>query len=140
MQYQTATRTGAFATEQNKVLRNTYMMLALTMIPTIIGAFVGMGVLTFSAGLFYAWPVAVVACLLLAAIGAAHAGHDRIPLEGVGTALLILFGNGVVAIRPRVRPGFSGSLRPPAPAPSPRWASPGRSTRRSPRPPRRPAA
>ncbi|MDD5300934.1 MAG: Bax inhibitor-1/YccA family protein [Gallionella sp.] len=43
MQYQTQTATpiGAIATEQNKVLRNTYMMLALTMIPTIIGAFVG---------------------------------------------------------------------------------------------------
>ena len=33
--------TGALATEQNKVLRNTYMMLAMTMIPTIIGAFIG---------------------------------------------------------------------------------------------------
>ncbi|MDO8292662.1 MAG: Bax inhibitor-1/YccA family protein [Gallionella sp.] len=42
MQYQTATQTGTLATEQNKVLRNTYMMLALTMIPTVIGAFVGM--------------------------------------------------------------------------------------------------
>lgn len=34
--------TGSLATEQNKVLRNTYMMLALTMIPTVIGALVGM--------------------------------------------------------------------------------------------------
>jgi modulator of FtsH protease len=44
MQYQTqtATQIGAIATEQNKVLRNTYMMLALTMIPTVIGAMVGM--------------------------------------------------------------------------------------------------
>ncbi len=41
MQYQTITQTGALATEQNKVLRNTYMMLALTMIPTVIGAFIG---------------------------------------------------------------------------------------------------
>ena len=32
---------GAISTEQNKVLRNTYTMLALTMIPTIIGAFIG---------------------------------------------------------------------------------------------------
>ena len=44
MQYQTATPIGALATEQNKVLRNTYMMLALTMIPTVIGAFIGMSV------------------------------------------------------------------------------------------------
>jgi FtsH-binding integral membrane protein len=43
MQYQTRTMTqaGAIATQQNKVLRNTYMMLSLTMIPTVIGAFIG---------------------------------------------------------------------------------------------------
>jgi FtsH-binding integral membrane protein len=41
MQYQTISQTGSVATEQNKVLRNTYMMLALTMIPTIIGAAIG---------------------------------------------------------------------------------------------------
>ncbi|MBI5006026.1 MAG: Bax inhibitor-1/YccA family protein [Nitrosomonadales bacterium] len=43
MQYQTqtATQTPALAAEQNKVLRNTYMMLALTMIPTVIGALIG---------------------------------------------------------------------------------------------------
>ena len=29
---------------QNKVLRNTYMMLGLTMIPTVIGAFIGMSI------------------------------------------------------------------------------------------------
>ncbi|MDO8292711.1 MAG: Bax inhibitor-1/YccA family protein [Gallionella sp.] len=44
MQYQTTTPIGTIATEQNKVLRNTYMMLALTMIPTVIGAFIGMSV------------------------------------------------------------------------------------------------
>ncbi|MGC2459142.1 MAG: Bax inhibitor-1/YccA family protein [Gallionellaceae bacterium] len=45
MQYEyiPATQSGSLALEQNKVLRNTYMMLALTMIPTVIGAFVGMG-------------------------------------------------------------------------------------------------
>ena len=36
-----ATSLGSIATEQNKVLRNTYMMLAMTMIPTVIGAFIG---------------------------------------------------------------------------------------------------
>ncbi|MFA6201683.1 MAG: Bax inhibitor-1/YccA family protein [Gallionella sp.] len=43
MQYQNqfATTTDVIVTEQNKVLRNTYMMLALTMIPTLIGAFIG---------------------------------------------------------------------------------------------------
>ncbi len=43
-QNQIATPSGALATEQNKVLRNTYMMLALTMIPTVIGAFIGLSV------------------------------------------------------------------------------------------------
>jgi modulator of FtsH protease len=42
MQFPTLTQTGAIGLEQNKVLRNTYMMLALTMIPTIIGAFAGL--------------------------------------------------------------------------------------------------
>ena len=42
MQTQTITQVGTIATAQNKVLRNTYMMLALTMIPTVIGAMVGM--------------------------------------------------------------------------------------------------
>jgi modulator of FtsH protease len=44
MQYQTATQIGTLSVEQNKVLRNTYMMLALTMIPTVIGALVGMSI------------------------------------------------------------------------------------------------
>jgi len=42
MQIQTVGQVGTLAAEQNKVLRNTYMMLALTMIPTVVGAFVGM--------------------------------------------------------------------------------------------------
>ena len=41
MQYQTVTQAGTLAATQNKVLRNTYMMLALTMIPTVVGAFIG---------------------------------------------------------------------------------------------------
>ena len=42
MQYEyIPARTGSLGVEQNKVLRNTYMMLAMTMIPTIIGAAMG---------------------------------------------------------------------------------------------------
>lgn len=44
MEFQTISQSGTLALEQNKVLRNTYMMLALTMIPTIIGAFIGLSV------------------------------------------------------------------------------------------------
>ncbi len=42
MQYQNQYTSTVFAADQNKVLRNTYAMLALTMIPTVIGAFIGM--------------------------------------------------------------------------------------------------
>lgn len=41
-QFIPAAQIGAVSTAQNKVLRNTYMMLSLTMIPTVIGAFLGM--------------------------------------------------------------------------------------------------
>lgn len=44
MQYQNAASIGGLVADQNKVLRNTYMMLALTMIPTVIGAFIGMSI------------------------------------------------------------------------------------------------
>ncbi|CAH1074693.1 Bax inhibitor-1/YccA family protein [Candidatus Nitrotoga sp. 1052] len=42
MQYQTISQPGTLGLVQNKVLRNTYMMLALTMVPTIMGAFIGL--------------------------------------------------------------------------------------------------
>ena len=41
-EYQPTTQIGTAVATQNKVLRNTYMMLALTMIPTVIGALFGM--------------------------------------------------------------------------------------------------
>ena len=41
MQIQNISQVGTFSAEQNQVLRNTYMMLALTMIPTVVGAYVG---------------------------------------------------------------------------------------------------
>lgn len=44
MQYQTISQPGTLGLVQNKVLRNTYMMLALTMIPTIMGTFIGLSV------------------------------------------------------------------------------------------------
>lgn len=37
-------REGSVASTQNKVLRNTYALLGISMIPTVIGAFVGMSV------------------------------------------------------------------------------------------------
>jgi modulator of FtsH protease len=47
---------GTLAQDQNRVLRNTYWLLALTMLPTIAGAFVGM---QFNlASVFATWPIA----------------------------------------------------------------------------------
>ncbi|WP_193726052.1 Bax inhibitor-1/YccA family protein [Pseudomethylobacillus aquaticus] len=40
--YQVSTQAGGLSAESHKVLRNTYAMLGLTMIPTVIGAFIGM--------------------------------------------------------------------------------------------------
>ena len=34
--------TQELALQQQKVLRNTYLLLALTMVPTVVGAFIGM--------------------------------------------------------------------------------------------------
>jgi len=39
--YQTSA--GAIAPSQQRVLRNTYLLLALTMVPTVIGAYIGIG-------------------------------------------------------------------------------------------------
>lgn len=42
MQYEYQAGAPAIASEQNKVLRNTYMLLGASMIPTVIGAFIGL--------------------------------------------------------------------------------------------------
>ncbi len=42
------TGTQDIAARQNKVLRNTYLLLALTLIPTVIGAFIGTNFINFS--------------------------------------------------------------------------------------------
>jgi len=41
MSYQTVSTVPSYAVQQNRVLRNTYLMLALTLIPTVIGAAIG---------------------------------------------------------------------------------------------------
>lgn len=42
MQYEYQAGAPAIASEQNKVLRNTYMLLGASMVPTVIGAFIGL--------------------------------------------------------------------------------------------------
>jgi FtsH-binding integral membrane protein len=48
--------TGPVALEQNRVLRNTYWLLAISMLPTVAGAFVGMQLNLF--GIYAAYPIA----------------------------------------------------------------------------------
>ncbi|MFN2645768.1 MAG: Bax inhibitor-1/YccA family protein [Burkholderiales bacterium] len=75
----------AAAGQAQKVLRNTYLLLALTMVPTVIGAFVGMA----SASVVFAHPIATTLVMLGAVIGLQFgiaANRD----SGVGIALLLL--------------------------------------------------
>ena len=56
---------GVLGDQQLKVLKNTYLMLALTMVPTIIGAFVGMA----SSGIVFKHPIMSSLVMLGAVIG-----------------------------------------------------------------------
>ena len=71
--------------DSQKVLRNTYLLLALTMIPTIVGAMVGMS----TVGLVMQHPIMISLVMLAAVIGLQFgiaANRD----SGVGIALLLL--------------------------------------------------
>ena len=79
----TASTTLALA--QNRVLRNTYLMLALTMVPTVIGAFVGMA----TAGIVMASPIMISLVMLAVVIGLQFAiAANR--NNSLGVALLLL--------------------------------------------------
>ena len=73
------------AERSQKVLRNTYLLLALTMVPTVIGAFVGMA----TASVVFAHPIATTLGMLAVVIGLQFgiaANRD----SGLGVALLLL--------------------------------------------------
>jgi modulator of FtsH protease len=70
---------------RQRVLRNTYLLLALTMVPTVIGAFVGMS----TAGVIVQHPIVSFFVMLAALIGLQYAiiaNRD----SGLGVALLLL--------------------------------------------------
>jgi modulator of FtsH protease len=70
---------------QQRVLRNTYLLLALTMVPTVIGAMVGMS----TAGIILQHPIVSTLVVLAAVIGlqfAIVANRD----SGIGVGLLLL--------------------------------------------------
>jgi modulator of FtsH protease len=69
----------------NRVLRNTYLLLALTMVPTVIGAFIGMS----TAGILIQHPIASSLIVLVAVMGLQYAiAANR--NSGAGIALLLL--------------------------------------------------
>jgi modulator of FtsH protease len=76
---------GAIGLPQQRVLRNTYLLLALTMVPTVIGAMVGMA----TGGIIMQHPIISTLVMLGAVIGlqfAIAANRD----SGLGVALLLL--------------------------------------------------
>src|SRR4029079_18941153 len=68
-----------------KVLRNTYLLLAVTMVPTIIGAFIGMA----TAGVILASPIISTIVMLVAVMGLQYAIMAN-RNNGIGVALLLL--------------------------------------------------
>ena len=80
-----ATYDAAVAPEAHKVLRNTYLLLALTMVPTVIGAFVGMH----TSLIVLQHPIASSLLMLGAVIGLQF-GIAANRNSGIGIALLLL--------------------------------------------------
>jgi len=75
----------AVGTDSARVLRNTYLLLALTMVPTVIGAWLGMA----SAGIIMASPVISSLAMLAVVIGLQFAiAANR--NSALGVALLLL--------------------------------------------------
>jgi len=74
--------------QQLKVLRNTYLLLALTMVPTIIGAFVGMA----TSGIVFKHPIMSSLIMLGAVIGIQYAiAANRNSALGAGLLLGMTF-------------------------------------------------
>jgi modulator of FtsH protease len=73
------------AEQGQRVLRNTYLLLALTMVPTVIGAFIGMA----TGGIILANPIISTLVMLAVVIGLQF-GIAANRNSGVGVALLLL--------------------------------------------------
>lgn len=80
-----AAHDAASPAQGQKVLRNTYLLLAVTMVPTIIGAFIGMA----TASVITASPMISTIVMLVAVIGLQY-GIAANRNSGVGVALLLL--------------------------------------------------
>ncbi|MEO8003606.1 MAG: Bax inhibitor-1 family protein [Betaproteobacteria bacterium] len=74
----------ALSIERNKVLRNTYLLLALTMVPTVIGAFIGIS----TSGIIMQHPIMASLVMIAGVIGLQYAiAANR--NSGVGVLLLL---------------------------------------------------
>ena len=83
--YEAAPEAAYSTAEGQKVLRNTYLLLAVTMIPTVIGAFIGMQ----TASVIMASPIVASLVMLAVVIGLQFAiAANR--NSGLGVALLLL--------------------------------------------------
>ena len=77
---------GILAPEAQRVLRNTYMLLALTMVPTVVGAWIGMQ----TASVIMASPIIASVLMLVAVIGLQFAIiANRNSVIGIGLLLLM---------------------------------------------------
>jgi modulator of FtsH protease len=83
--YAAETQDYAVRGESQKVLRNTYLLLALTMVPTVIGAYIGMA----TSSIIVASPIISTLVMLAAVIGLQF-GIAANRNSGVGVALLLL--------------------------------------------------
>src|SRR5574339_277646 len=76
---------GVAAPGAQKVLRNTYLLLALTMVPTVVGAYIGMA----TSGVIMGSPILATVIMLAAVIGLQF-GIAANRNSGIGVALLLL--------------------------------------------------
>ena len=78
--------TVAIAPESQKVLRNTYLLLAMTMVPTVVGAYIGMA----TASIITASPIVSSVLMLVGVIGLQFAiVANRDSVAGIGLLLLM---------------------------------------------------
>src|SRR5258708_4581087 len=73
------------AAQGQKVLRNTYLLLALTMVPTVVGAFIGMA----TASVIMASPI-ISSLVMLAAVIGLQFGIAANRNSAIGIGLLLL--------------------------------------------------
>ena len=78
---------GALSVTQNRVLRNTYLMLSLTMIPTLIGALIGMQL---NFGIMRTNPIMSFVVIMAVFYGMVFA-IEKNKDSGLGVALLLAF-------------------------------------------------